>query len=289
MLYILFEGRLGNNLFQYAAARSLDKDVVICCPYKEYYENVMKFKDIFFHESKIMDYIPKNVYIWEQPDFKFTPPLLNNVNNNNICLKGYFQSYKYIDFQLIRNVYSIPTFLKNEIEFTFSNIINKPYIAMHVRRGDYMNVLYYYPFCGLKYYKDALKQLPQDIPVVVCSDDIEWCKRKFKESRFIFSENHSFLFDFFVQTMATYNIISNSSYSLWASFLNDNPNKIVCAPSLWFGFYSKDDTSEMLPPDYKIIKNTYELPILLKAYLQLYRIRIIKFLRMLKNKHLFSI
>jgi len=158
---------------------------------------------------------------------------------------------------------------------------------MHVRRGDYMQVLYHYPFCGLKYYKDALKYLPKNMSVIVCSDDIEWCKQKFKEKRFYFSENHSFLFDFFLQTMATHNIISNSSYSLWASFLNSNPQKIVCAPSLWFGFHSTDDTSEMLPPDYKIIKNNYTLSVFLRAHWQLGKLKLKRIIK--KQLHDFHI
>ena len=61
MIHVIFEGRLGNNLFQYAAARTLDKDVVICIPYKEYYDNAIKYKWIsrsiclflFSYRSKI--------------------------------------------------------------------------------------------------------------------------------------------------------------------------------------------------------------------------------------------
>ena len=31
------------------------------------------------------------------------------------------------------------------------------------------------------------------------------------------------------------NILSNSSFSWWASFLNKNLEKIVISPSIWFG------------------------------------------------------
>lgn len=282
MIHVIFEGRLGNNLFQYAAARTLDKDVVICIPYKEYYDNAIKYKDIFFKNSKILPYIPNDVYIWQQPSFGITNPPISS--QNNICLKGYFQSYKYFNLSIIKKEYSIPQFILEEINSFYPEIIKHPFITMHVRRGDYLNALYQYPFCGKKYYYDALKHLPKDLPVIICSDDIKWCKQNFKEERFIFSENHSFLFDFFIQTLATHNIISNSSYSLWASFLNSNPEKIVCAPSLWFGFNSIEDTSEMLPPSYIIIKNKYTFLGLLRGYIQLYKHKLRKIASNIKSK-----
>ena len=32
-----------------------------------------------------------------------------------------------------------------------------------------------------------------------------------------------------------HNIIANSSFSWWASYINSNPNKMVISPSRWFG------------------------------------------------------
>ena len=41
--------------------------------------------------------------------------------------------------------------------------------------------------------------------------------------------------DLCIMSMCTHNIIANSSYSWWASYLNTNTEKKVISPSRWFG------------------------------------------------------
>jgi hypothetical protein len=47
-------------------------------------------------------------------------------------------------------------------------------------------------------------------------------------------------------------IISNSTFSWWGAWLNQNPEKIVVAPNVWY----KDpnlDTSQLIPKEWKRI------------------------------------
>jgi hypothetical protein len=41
--------------------------------------------------------------------------------------------------------------------------------------------------------------------------------------------------DFYMMSLCNHNIIANSTYSWWASYLNENKGKIVIAPDHWGG------------------------------------------------------
>jgi glutaredoxin len=76
-------------------------------------------------------------------------------------------------------------------------------IMLHVRRGDpnladkrgfkwaYVNLQDQHPVQTLEYYEEALRQFPENVPVIVFSDSIDWCKEQefFSDDRFNFSES----------------------------------------------------------------------------------------------------
>jgi len=48
-----------------------------------------------------------------------------------------------------------------------------------------------------------------------------------------------------IMSMCNSNIIANSSFSWWSGYLNNNKNKVVIYPSVWFGEKINKDVSNM--------------------------------------------
>ncbi len=111
------------------------------------------------------------------------------------------------------------------------------------------------PFLGLEYFKKAILTFPKDHLFVIFSDNIKWCKKNFRSipREFIFIEKQDYYLDFFMMGLCQHNIISNSSFSWWAAYMNKNPSKIVIAPKGWFTPESKLDASDIIPAGWNIL------------------------------------
>ena len=182
MIYSVFTDRLGNNLFQFAAALSLDDNVTICVPDKDEFFETMKYKDIFFKGINIINAIPNNIDTYIEPYFKYSK--IPFKKNSDLILRGFFQSYKYIDRDKILKYFNRNSSIISKINKLYPDLLSLNFTAIHVRRGDYLKVLYKHPFCGLNYYKEAIKKIGSDNKFVVVSDDINWCKKKYYSTEY---------------------------------------------------------------------------------------------------------
>jgi len=131
----------------------------------------------------------------------------------------YLQDYEYFDQH------------KDKIKRLFGTGIGEPVdmVAIHVRRGDYVNNPFYVDLMQTDYYEKAMDLFP-DADFLVFSDDIEWCKKQsiFKDCEF--SEYNSELEDLNLMASCKGHIIANSSFSWWGAYLASYPQLIV-APS----------------------------------------------------------
>ena len=271
-------GGLGNQLFQYAAGRSLSLhhqtelklDISEFDTYKlrnfdlnafqfQYevaeQDEIAKFSNRSFFK-KVMDRIgpySKRTFFREKY-FHFHQDFLKYPSNS--YLKGYWQSEKY--FLPAKDIIKKDlTFKKEYIENVASfakQIANKNTVSLHIRRGDYSNKVVYemHGIIPVEYYLkavDLIKDKTSEIKLLIFSDDIEWTKKHFNfpNTEFVSGDISKTHFeDLYLMSVCKHNIIANSSFSWWGAWLNENPDKIVIAPKNWFNKGPKD-TYDLYP------------------------------------------
>ena len=89
---------------------------------------------------------------------------------------------------------------------------------------------------------------PDEYPSAVFfifTDDKEWCRDHFKGPNFIVVDleegDGTDIAEMTLMSRCKHHIIANSSFSWWAAWLNDSPEKIVIAPEKWINNRDMDD------------------------------------------------
>lgn len=107
-------------------------------------------------------------------------------------------------------------------------------IAVHVRRGDYVNNPFYVDLFLDGYYDRAMNVFPvKNEYFLVFSDDIEWCKEQSTFKGCEFSEGFSEIDDLNRMASCQAHIIANSSYSWWGAYLSPYGGQVM-APEKWY-------------------------------------------------------
>ena len=271
MVYVLLDGRIGNNLFQVAAAASLAGRNncgfrVITGRYKtpdsaQLVRYLQQFRTNILRKVEITEEMPEKYSLYQEREFSYQPVEYKA----GILLDGFFQSEKYFDRNIVLDLFEIDNDTKNYIQQKYGDLFREEITALHVRRGDYLKSSDNYAVCSYPYFRNAIRHIGQNKRYLVFSDDIAWCKKKFIGDNFIFSEGETAIVDLYMQSFCTNNIISNSSFSWWGAWLNKNPGKIVIAPEPWFGVAYRDkSTKDLIPESWIRMKN--RTPLMYRLY-----------------------
>lgn len=239
-----YMGRLGNQMFQYAGLKGT-------ATHKGYWYSVpsnTSLSECF----KIPETLPNNNHKVVSVDkFEFDEEFFNHCPDDvDVC--GYFQSEKYFKHieKQIRQDFTFHDRIVEECLSYKSSLPNTQIISLHIRRSDYISDPNF-ECLSLDYYRNALKLLP-NFPVIVFSDDPEWCKNEFKEDSFIISPFTDPFYDLCMMTLCDYHIIANSSFSWWGSWLAKSKQTI--APRKWFaGEFSNWNTKDLYLKNWIIV------------------------------------
>lgn len=274
MIVVKFQGRLGNQIFQYVFAMSISKKLrtcflIDCLPdstFFKYFESksISRFKFINDFLLKLFGKIHKIKIHQKGVDY------VNEVQKqfvNAAYYDGFFQSEFF--FENIKNTVRQRLIIRKEYRAIFMKkygqlFNNNKIIAIHCRLGDYLNwgsdelggenlTLPKY------YYINSLKKIDQieNYKIIIVTDDIESIKDKFDfiQNKIIISDEE--IVDFQILQNAHQLIVSNSSFSWWGAYLN-NKSATVYAPEYWLGFKVKNEYPNSIIPKSWIKINCYE-------------------------------
>ena len=273
-------GRLGNQMFEYAALRGIAArhgyEWCIPPPERKGIENY-SLHECFKLSPDRREGIMEPCQYAQEPYFHFCQELFDTCPDN-VSLHGFFQSWRYFDNvkDEIRKDYTFHEGILDPCKEMMEELEGQEPIMLHVRRGDpnltdprgfkwsYTQCGSMHPVQPIEYYEKALRAFPEDQPVIVFSDSPEWVKEQefFKPNRFMISEpedkyadgSYTPYADLCLMSLCSHAIIANSSMSWWGAWLQTNPDKMIFAPKMWFGSDYKDkDTKDLYCPKWILL------------------------------------
>jgi hypothetical protein len=232
-------GGLGNQMFQIANSYSQSLDGGIKSYFRptsqtglqgktteNYINNIFK-KILFKHD------LPSCKRYYE-PDWSYNKKKFDW--NESIEFYGYYQSSKnFLQYgDKIRELFYPDITYEELLKTKYPKILEDNTLSIHVRMGDYKKFPKTHPVISKSYLDEAIKKIGQYSYLFIFSDDKDWIYNNLKYDNIIIVNDEDYL-ELWLMSMCKNNIISNSSFSWWASFLNKNKNKKIIAPSIWFG------------------------------------------------------
>jgi len=167
------------------------------------------------------------------------------LEKDNCYFIGYWQSERYFAdiTDEVRRAFTFHLPLTISADAKRTQITSCNSVSIHIRRTDYLKPrrIKDYNVCTPDYYQRAIAYMQSYVPgcrFFVFSDDYNWVKANMEfplGTVFVDGNTGQNAWqDMYLMSLCRHNIIANSSFSWWAAWLNNNPDKIVIAPSQWF-------------------------------------------------------
>ncbi len=281
MIILIENGRLGNQLFQLnyvfkirkpnefiiligfnSIKKILKKNFfIIFMPNFLFLNNILiKYR---YYIIKLIKILKLNTIIYEQKNERI---ITKYGFISNLCLvTGFFQNHQFISSKFIQWICRDTVFEKIAKKKILD--IKKKYnkiIFIHYRARDFINWpnKNYPAILPRKWIKKCLKMIyKNNKKILIFTDDISYFKKKIRLKQEVVHYNE--LVDFFIMINSDGGIISPSTFSWWASYLNklENKDNLILAPKYWAGHMRK----KTFPKNIETLKFKY-INVLKKEY-----------------------
>ena len=287
-IYLRLMGGLGNQLFQYAAGRSLADRLGVELVLDGRYvvrksQHTGLALDAFKIRARLMNNSEQQRFsegkirlarwfkkinrplgkVFWQTQFNYDSAL--DILPAGHLLSGFWQTERYM-----HNVHQLRLDLVLKARLAapaqkVSEVIDAvESVALHVRRGDYLKdqkTIVRHGVCSQSYYQSAVDYVLKNKPnaeFFVFSDDPQWVKAHLKlppQCTYVSAANITAEEDLVLISGCKHQIIANSTFSWWGAWLNTKCDKVVVCPTPWF-----DDPSiaaqDLLPANWhQLAKN----------------------------------
>lgn len=238
-------GRLGNQMFQYAALHGIARANGFA-----YWSPGGRLFEVFTMDGcqNVPPIVPPDLRV-EEASFGFDSRFLNRMIDN-VDLHGYFQTEMYWShvrneivkmFEFKKDIKNVP---RDLLEFCQSSKF------LHVRRTDYISSNGYHPTLDFDYY---LNLVESGESVSIFTDDNEWgeklrkkCEKKGNASVLMSNKGLRDVQELYLMTNCNSAVIANSSFSWWGAYLGPHQRgQKVIAPKNWFGSQGPQDTADL--------------------------------------------
>lgn len=276
MIVVKLMGGLGNQMFQYAAGRALSlrrrAPLYLDVSWFEqpragttprHYElghlrcvehfagSWLRWKFARVEQRRSEGLLLRNHAYIRQSGRRFDEEAFGT-QSKHVYLDGYWQCERY--FEDARSTLLIDFALRAPPDppnaRMLASIGESNAVAVHVRRGDYVSnqsASALHGTCSVEYYKAAVTCVRERIGsprFFIFSDEPDWVRHNLELADAEYASHnppdagHE---DLRLMTRCKHFIVANSSFSWWAAWLGQNPEKLVIAPRRWFADPSAEE------------------------------------------------
>lgn len=266
MVIVKLQGGLGNQMFQYAAARNIFTKQPVFLDLSFLLNNTISkpgfttrgFELDIFNKLKAKKLNPLVTTLLNAKGLiarsikKIVLPKLITVTDSNslnpnassVYLDGYFQNENHFAGSRgsLLQEFTFPALTGNSLMWKQKILQTTTPVSIHVRRQDYLNpgVIEHHGVLPVDYYKRACELIQSkvdDAEYFIFSDDKQWCDTAFTflgdRCHLVDNEGPHWT-DMALMSQCKHHIIANSSFSWWGAWLNQYHTKTVIAPKQWF-------------------------------------------------------
>lgn len=253
-------GGLGNQMFQasHALAQSWKHNRKAIFLPKSWTpmqgRDTSTYKENIFRKLEFTNTLDGFTKVHEGPwEFSDINPVVGNT-----VFEGYFQSGKNFfgyDEKII-DYFGPPTDFIEKIKEKYPELEKQNTVSIHIRFGDYKQNPHIHPSVSKEYIDKALSLVGEYEHLFLFGDDKDWLSKHYKKNNTTLIDEEDYI-DLWIMSLCKTNIISNSTFSWWAAFLNKNQNKKVFVPSIWFGPSGPQNYKDMYQPEWTKIEVEY--------------------------------